>query len=454
MPLPHELSPEPGSLKRWLAKNLTANRIELAAEGDAANLGGYALEGFSAALEPGDDQTRLHLSGDRVAHEAPDRAWHATKFRLETRIKATAAEGDQGTPALSRLLLASGELDTGTGGFSVDKDTSYRFQSLRLSTRQLPLLANGQPPGGSIPMLLAWVGKDARLNGQVDGLSFGGDGIDKLALHLAGTGDAVRIQRIEARKDDARIEGSGELRPTNADATWQLRLTGENLTLGMLSTILGSGLPAHGRVKLDASLRGSSLTPKKALQGLNGRARAQGRDLKLEGIDLDAVIDRLLESQSVGLFDVGAYALLGPFGPLLTTGASYAQLATSLHAEGNTHIAHSIVAARFTDGVAHLDDTAFATDRHRVALKGTLELTGDRRLDLRTAVINRKGCARYVEDIGGTLDKPVVSDSGLLVSGVIKPIKSVIDNLAGLFGRSCDHPFYQGEIEPPEKEQQ
>ncbi|MGD8709082.1 MAG: hypothetical protein PVF40_01735, partial [Ectothiorhodospiraceae bacterium] len=101
-----------------------------------------------------------------------------------------------------------------------------------------------------------------------------------------------------------------------------------------------------------------------------------------------------------------------------------------------------------------LDDTAFATDRHRVALKGTLELTGDRRLDLRTAVINRKGCARYVEDIGGTLDKPVVSDSGLLVSGVIKPIKSVIDNLAGLFGRSCDHPFYQGEIEPPEKEQQ
>jgi len=449
MPLPRFLHGR-DRLIRWLAGNLAANRIALDAQGRALHAGGYTLEGFSASVAPDGERTRVRLNGERIASRDPDQPWHARQASLDAAVTARdGGKADAGETPLERLVVHSGKTEAAAGDYGGDHGKPYRFEHLQVTVNDLPLILDGRWPRGSIPEFLTRFGDDGRLTARLDRLAVGDNVIDSAALDLAGEGDTVRIEHLEAATGDSRIQGSGRMQPKDGATAWELQLTGERVALETVSAMLGSPLPAQGKVAVDTELRGTSLAPEKLLKALNGHARIRGRDLTVQGIDLNRVLDQLLDSQSVGLFDVGAYALLGPLGPLVTTGTAYARLAVNMHAEGTTRLRQSHTAVRFEDGVAHFEDTAFATDRYRVAVKGSIDLADHGKLNLRTAIVNDQGCARYVEDIGGTLGHPSVSRTGFLVKGVIQPIESVVDDIADLFGRACSEPFYSGEVKPP-----
>jgi len=302
----------------------------------------------------------------------------------------------------------------------------------------------------SDPERLTELTEDAFLKLHAEGVEHGTMAIRSLAASLAGSKDKLHLKSFEARFPNTVLAGSGEVRILGDPKPWRLRLASERVPLGSLLVLFDSEFKVRGDIALDLDLTGAGFYGSLLGSNVEGRFAMSGHDIEVDGIDLDAVLSDLERTQKTGLLELGVYALAGPGGALLSRGASYKALLESASREGTGRLAEVHSELRFDAGVLHTQDVAFATEKHRMAVNGSIDLKENGPLNLQIATLGPKGCARYMEEIKGTVAKPEVAKAGVVVKGVITPVTSILGTLASILSQGdCDEPFYGGKVAAP-----
>jgi uncharacterized protein YhdP len=324
----------------------------------------------------------------------------------------------------------------------------YGASDLEMKAQRLPIVFDAKPLNWSKVEDLRRIPQGAELSVRAKQLTHLQRTIESLELLLQREGDKLLLTSAKARLAATSVQAKGAIHAAKQPATWSLRLHSEKAALSHLLAFFNASIDAKGDLTVDIDIDAESLMVDKIVNTLNGRVLMSGRDIEVEGIALDPVLSNLENSQNVGLLDIGAYVLAGPAGALITKGSDYTALAASADTKGVNRFAQIHSELHIENGKIHTRDVAFATDRHRVAIKGSIDLPNNQALELEIATVDPQGCTKYMEKIAGALDKPVIGKAGVVAKGVIiAPVTSTLKRVADtLIQPSCEQPFYTGVV--------
>jgi uncharacterized protein involved in outer membrane biogenesis len=204
--------------------------------------------------------------------------------------------------------------------------------------------------------------------------------------------------------------------------------------------------PASGRMDFSATLTFQGPGTAAMTRSLAGQFSLRGKDLVLEGHDLDTEFSHFESSQHFNLVDLGALFFAGPVGLVVTKSYNFANL---LRASGGSSKIHVLVSDwKFQRGIAQAEDVAMTTDRHRLALDGRLDFNDGKFDAVTVALIDAQGCAIVKQRITGNFQSPVVEKPSIIrtLSG---PVLKMIKRGRDLFpGGKCEV-FYSGSVGTP-----
>ena len=179
---------------------------------------------------------------------------------------------------------------------------------------------------------------------------------------------------------------------------------------------------------------------------MEGEFSLRGKNLILDGRDLDQQFARYESSQNFNLVDVGALFFVGPIGLAVTKGFNFASIFQG--SEGRSEIRTVVSDWKVERGVAYSQDVAMATNENRVAVQGELDFVNQRFNHMSVALIDDKGCIRAQQQIHGDFQKPVLAKASTAKS-LAGPVASLLKKLGSLFpGGECEV-FYAGSVAPP-----
>lgn len=203
---------------------------------------------------------------------------------------------------------------------------------------------------------------------------------------------------------------------------------------------------AEGAMDFSANLSMRGKTTMNLRQTMDGQFSLHGKNLILNGRDLDRQFARYESSQTFNLVDVGAFFLAGPVGLVVTKGYDFASIFQG--AEGRSEIRTVVSDWKVERGVAHSHDVAMATNENRVALQGRLDFVNQRFDHVTVALIDAKGCIRAQQQIHGHFKKPVLENPST-VRSLTGPVARLLQKLGSFFpGGECEV-FYAGSVAPP-----
>jgi AsmA protein len=203
---------------------------------------------------------------------------------------------------------------------------------------------------------------------------------------------------------------------------------------------------AEGSMDFTANLSMQGETVIKLRQTTQGQFSLRGKNLILNGHDLDREFARYESSQTFNLVDVGALFFAGPVGLAVTKGYNFASI---FQGSGGRSAIRTLVSDwKVERGVAQAQDVAMATNKNRVALHGRLDFVNERFDNVTVALIDARGCAKVRQKIRGTFQKPVLEKPSALKS-LTGPVTKLLKQVESLFpGGECKV-FYAGSVAPP-----
>ncbi len=243
-------------------------------------------------------------------------------------------------------------------------------------------------------------------------------------------------------------QGSGSIQADFSDAVPRYH-AGFSLPQFRIEEFLKTLAPekvAEGAMDFSANLSMQGKTVNEMRQTMEGPISLRGKNLMLNGSDLDQEFSRFKSSQNFNLVDVGAFFFAGPVGLMVTKGYKFASI---FQGSGGSSGIRTLVSDWGVErGVAQAQDVAMATNENRIALKGGLDFVKEQFNDVTIALIDAKGCAKVQQKIRGSFEKPVVEQPNILKSlagpalGLLKRGRDI------LTGGECEV-FYAGSVAPP-----
>jgi uncharacterized protein involved in outer membrane biogenesis len=243
-------------------------------------------------------------------------------------------------------------------------------------------------------------------------------------------------------------QGAGSIRAdfTGAVPLYHVSYAISQLQIAEFLKTLSPQNIAEGSMDFSAELSMQGEGVNELTQTAQGQIALHGKNLILNGRDLDREFARYESSQKFNLVDVGAYFLIGPLGLVVSKGYNFARIFQG--SEGRSEIGTFVSDWKIDHGVALAQDVAMATNENRVALQGGLDFVNDRYSGVTMALIDAKGCAKVRQTIRGTFQKPVIENPNTLKS-LTGPVLRVIKKVKKLFpGGECEV-FYAGSVAPP-----
>ncbi|MCD4735637.1 MAG: hypothetical protein K8R53_06305 [Bacteroidales bacterium] len=236
-------------------------------------------------------------------------------------------------------------------------------------------------------------------------------------------------------------EGKGiyKLSPFEDTPTYEVKYSIDQFQVKEFLSNLLSDTILVGKMDLDMNVVLSESDDGNIFSNIDGYINISGENLTLHGIDIDKVLEKYKRSQKFNLTDLGAVAIAGPFGLLLTKGSDFARLALGNIGE-TTPITNFISTWDMVKGNMILKDVAFSTEKNLIAGKGSIDLATDS-LDVTIAVLDKNGCSILSQTDFGTLENPQQSELKI-VSTVFGPITNIFD---GALGKDCEV-FYNGKL--------
>jgi hypothetical protein len=245
----------------------------------------------------------------------------------------------------------------------------------------------------------------------------------------------------------AKGEGDATADKSEVNAVYKINLKITKLDFEKLEKALGTKKVIGGKGDLFASLTMKEKGNRNLLSSMNGALSLRGDNLVIYTMDLDEVLSKYETSQEFNLVDLGAFFIAGPLGTVAVKGYGYGDLYNQTRG-GRGVITHFISHWKIKDGVADAKDCAFATYHHRVALKGKLDLVGERYDNVTVALLDDKGCAKFKQSISGPFGRPQIS--------TVRAAESLAGPIINLYrkakrfvqGGKCEV-FYNGAVRQP-----
>jgi AsmA protein len=204
---------------------------------------------------------------------------------------------------------------------------------------------------------------------------------------------------------------------------------------------------AEGSMDFSATLSMQGKTVDEMRQTAEGAISLRGKNLTLNGSDLDREFARFESSQNFNLVDVGAFFFAGPVGLVVTKGYDFASIFQG--SGGRSEIRTLVSDWKVERGVAHAQDVAMATNKNRIVLQGALDFANEQFNHVSIALIDAKGCATVRQKIHGSFQKPVVEKPSILRSLTGPALNFLKKGRDLLSGGECEV-FYAGSVAPPQ----
>nr|WP_198264867.1 AsmA family protein [sulfur-oxidizing endosymbiont of Gigantopelta aegis] len=350
---------------------------------------------------------------------------------------------------LDNLVLSALNFNSQQLKLKLAKEGEYVFKHLSLKLNHLPVMQKGEPIVSLSNNFLRQFAQQGRINFVAQSLTHQSQALNNIKLLLLGQDNKVSLKQFQFHTLESQLIGDGELllqstKQKNLPDKWQFNMRSEQLNLAPLSELFNLPSKLEGFVKLDSHLAGSFKAQQWSVY--DGHLKAQSNNIKVYGIDINDLLENYQDSQSVGLLDVGAIALMGPAGVIVTKGQDYRNLLGSFENKGNSVITQLNTNISLVKGIATMNDVAFSTGKFRLAVKGQLDLTNKEFVDFEVATIDKKGCPIFQESVMGSLNDPTVKKVNFLVKGVVNPINSLVSKVTKPLAISCDKPFYIGVV--------
>ena len=200
-------------------------------------------------------------------------------------------------------------------------------------------------------------------------------------------------------------------------------------------------LQGIGRFESEASWNPDAEQP--FLEALEASFKLEGKDLKINGIDLDDMINKYKRSQNFNLVDIGAVMFTGPAGLAVTKGGDFARLAF-IKAGDSTNVGHFIAHWKMEKGLLKIEDLALSTNANLIATEGWYRVQTDS-LDFNFSVLDRRGCELVGQRIYGDAIEPEYEKVNVLKT-FMGPVKNFFRNIGMA---KCDT-IYRGKVKHPD----
>jgi uncharacterized protein involved in outer membrane biogenesis len=276
--------------------------------------------------------------------------------------------------------------------------------------------------------------------------------LTNLVVRMAAGDGILDIDPVSMNIFDGTGKGSVHVDMTGALPRYRVITTLNRFRIEKLIQAYSSGetfkKSMEGTVNFSADLTATGKSMEEVKRTLNGDVSLNGDDLMLNSIDVDALIPKYERSQNFNLVDVGAYFLVGPFGPVLTKSYNFG----SVYEEslGGKGIIKKLVSIwKVKNGVAGATDVAFATKKYRIAMKGGLNFNNDQFDDVTIAVLDKQGCAVYSQKVHGPFRKAKIEKISVLKS-ITGSVTNALKDVWKFVGGKCTA-FYTGSVAQPEE---
>ena len=240
-------------------------------------------------------------------------------------------------------------------------------------------------------------------------------------------------------------KGDGDVRADMSGSTMGIKLDFKltKFNLETLEDALGQKRNIGGDANMALAITAHGKEQPQIMSSLNGKVSVTGDNLILYTMDIDRKLEKIEGKQgSMNVLDLGTvFGLDTMFGTAQQTGERGA-------------IKKLVSDWKLTNGTAETTDVAVSTVKHRLAMKGKINLVSERYENLVIAVIDAKGCSTMKQTLNGPLKKPKIDTK--------EALQSIATGAASLFGlkvpqlqnkpaqqdTKCDN-FYSGSVQPP-----
>jgi AsmA protein len=202
-----------------------------------------------------------------------------------------------------------------------------------------------------------------------------------------------------------------------------------------------------GALDLESHLRMRGGNADEMTRTAQGTVSLRGRNLLLENLDVDLLLEKAEKSKHFNLVDLAAFLFAGPLGTLLTKAIDFGSVFQEIPG-AKSEIRVLVSEWELRSGVAEAHDVAFTTSKNRFALAGKLDFVHNRFENLSMAVLNAKGCAISSQRIHGDFKNPQI-DPPIPPLSVLGPFLSLLKKPFGMLRRGECKVYYRGSVEHP-----
>jgi hypothetical protein len=357
-------------------------------------------------------------------------------------------------PRLVLPLPAFPERSGSAGGLSIGTIEARAISLQRAASKDSPALSleggrvviSGLRLGGGANGAQGLAALNYEAQTWVESLSWGQLGISQITAHVKSGQGRVEIEPLSL----SLLGSSGQGRlwlDARARPEVGLNLLLPSLDISQALAQAGAEERVQGRVRVQVDLTSRGEDPAQLQKNLSGSLLITGNNLVFKGNELDNALDRYEEGTSIGLFDVGSFFLLGPLGPLILKTLQTGRTALAATG-GSTPIGRVRAEWRLSHGLMIARDVAFSSARHRVAVKGAIDLNTWQFKDLVLAVVDSEGCALHTQKVTGSLENPQIGTTQAAAMGISRPFVSLYNAITMPMRPPC-RPFYEGKVPHP-----
>lgn len=272
--------------------------------------------------------------------------------------------------------------------------------------------------------------------------------ISDIAFPIKAKDGIFEIAPVTMTSYGAREEGSLKADLTGDVPLFTARYDASGYRLDKLSDALMQKKLLGGETEISLHLVTQGTDLKEMKRKLAGGISMSGDNLSLYSLDLDGLLSKVEKSRNITLFDAGAFLLAGPLGTAITKGYDYAGVFVESRG-GQCGVRRLVSKWKIKNGTAETDDVALSTGKNRIAMKGKIDLVGERFENLTVAELDEKGCVRFSQKISGPFDDPHIEKVGFLTS-IAAPVLNIFGKTKRILSGGKCEVFYAGSVLHPE----
>ncbi len=275
--------------------------------------------------------------------------------------------------------------------------------------------------------------------------------VSNIAMKITGRRGMFDIERARMNVFGGSGKGSLHLDATGAAPRYRVFCALSRFRIAdLIREFSPKNIPAktiEGLTDFSANLTAKGKSMDEMKRSLSGDVSLKGENVTFSGANIDALVSKFKRCQNFNLVDAGAFLLAGPFGPLLTKSYNFGRLYHEESRGGEGSIKKLVAIWKVDHGIAEASDVALASNKHRIAMRGGLNLVNDRLIDTSVAVLDKRGCAVYRQKVHGPLLKPEIEASAL--KSITGPMSNALKSARKFIQREKCAPFYSGSVPQP-----